>query len=401
MEILALGGVFVTIIFLLTLRRPLWQAILGGLVVAAVLFRIPPLDILRLTARVFTVPSSLSVLLSMYFITYLQRILEARKQIKLAQQDLNGLFHNRKVNAAGASMFIGLLPAAAAMILCGDIVKEASDGYLDPREQAFATSWFRHIPESSLPTYSSVVLMATLSGVALPPFMLAMIVPVLVLLIIGYVVCLHKLPDDPGTPPSQNRLLDALHLFQHLWTFVLLLSLMLVFRLSIVPAILITLVAAAVVYRIDRLSLLRMVRSAFEMKLMLNTFLVLVLKEFIAFSGVLELLPELLSRLPIPNYLVFCVLFFLGGVISGSNGIIALGTPLAFAAIPDGGVALMVLLMCMTHGASLVSPTHVCLVVASDYFKVPLGQLIRKTVPASLTFCALMVGYYLIISPFF
>lgn len=94
------------------------------------------------------------------------------------------------------------------------------------------------------------------------------------------------------------------------------------------------------------------------------------------------------------------VLFFVGGIISGSSGVIALGTPLAFAAIPDGGVSLMVLLMCMVHSASLVSPTHVCLVVAADYFKVPLGQLIRKTVPASLSFATLMMGYYLILSRF-
>ncbi len=76
-------------------------------------------------------------------------MLEARSQIKLAGQDLDGLFHNRRVNAAGASMFIGLLPSAAAMLLCGNIVKEATEGYLKPREQAFVTSWFRHIPEST------------------------------------------------------------------------------------------------------------------------------------------------------------------------------------------------------------------------------------------------------------
>ena len=64
---------------------------------------------------VFKNPDSLSVLISLYFITYLQQMLEARSQIKLAQQDLNGLFHNRRINAACAPLFIGLLPSAAAM----------------------------------------------------------------------------------------------------------------------------------------------------------------------------------------------------------------------------------------------------------------------------------------------
>ena len=41
----------------------------------------------------------------------------------------------------------------------------------------------------------------------------------------------------------------------------------------------------------------------------------------------------MLLTLPIPSYLVFVILFFVGGIISGSSGIIALGTPIAFATI--------------------------------------------------------------------
>jgi hypothetical protein len=124
-----------------------------------------------------------------------------------------------------------------------------------------------------------------------------------------------------------------------------------------------------------------------------NTFLVLVLKELIAYTGVLELLPEAMEGLPLPTYLVFALLFFVATTVSGSTGAIAMGTPLAFAALP-GGMPLMVYLMCITHAASMVSPTHVCLVVASDYFHVTLGELVRKTLPVSLAFCALMTVYY-------
>ena len=121
------------------------------------------------------------------------------------------------------------------------------------------------------------------------------------------------------------------------------------------------------------------------------------LKEFISYTGVLTLLPAVPSTLPIPEWLVFAIMFFVGGAISGSNGIIALGTPLAFSVL-DGGIPLMVLLMCMCHAASLISPVHVCLVVASDYFKITMGQLIRKTIPASLVFALLMIGYYLLLT---
>ena len=93
-EIVYLGIVFLVIVLLLGFRRPLYQAILGGLLAAALLYRIPPAALLRQTAKVFADWDSLSVLVSLYLITYLQRMLEARSQIKLAQQDLNGLLHN-------------------------------------------------------------------------------------------------------------------------------------------------------------------------------------------------------------------------------------------------------------------------------------------------------------------
>lgn len=234
MPFVFLGMVFLSIVILLALHRPLYQAITGGLVLTVILYRIPFLSVLEQTAHVFTNWDSLSVLISLYLITYLQRMLEAKSQLKLAQQDLNGLFHNRRINAAGASLFIGLLPSAAAMILCGDIVNDATEGYLNPKEQAFVTSWFRHIPESSLPTYASVLLMANISAVPLGRFILGMIVPVLVLGLLGYFPYLYRLPKDPGTPRSENRWKDLLGLFQHLWTLLAILILILACKLSVV-----------------------------------------------------------------------------------------------------------------------------------------------------------------------
>ena len=181
MEITFLGVVFAVIIVLLAIGRPLYQAIAGGMVVTAVLFHIPVTIIGTKIVSVITNWSSLSVLLSLYLITFLQKILESRSQIRLAQQDLNGIFHNRRINTAGAAFFIGLLPSAASMILCADIVKDATEGYLDPKEQAFTASWFRHIPESVLPTYTAVLLMSNLSGVEISEFIVYMIVPVIAL----------------------------------------------------------------------------------------------------------------------------------------------------------------------------------------------------------------------------
>ncbi|MCI8453244.1 MAG: DUF401 family protein [Lachnospiraceae bacterium] len=396
MQIVYVGIVFAVIIIVLAFGRPLHEALIGGVTAVILLFRLTPSEAVRTVSSVLTNWSSLAVLLSLYMITFLQRILEARRQIKLAQEDLNGIFHNRRINAAGASLFIGLLPSAASMLLCSEIVRDASDGYLEPREQAFVASWFRHIPESTLPTYTGVLLMANLTGVEIGTFMAGMAVPVATLTFLGYILYLRRIPVETGTPASASRGKDALHLFCHLWSLLLILVLILVFHFQVVAAVAATILASILVYRVKPAEWKRMVRSAFEKKMLGNTFLVLVLKEFIAGTGALEQLPDTMAVLPLPTYLIFALLFFVATVISGTTGAIAMGAPLAFAAIP-GGMPLMVYLMCIVHAASQVSPTHVCLVVASDYFHVRLGELIQKTLPVSLTFCALMTVYYKIL----
>ena len=393
MSILYLGIVFAVIIIILALKRPLWQATLGGLLAIVLLWRMPVAAVLGQTWRVFSIWSNLSVILALYVITYLQRMLEARGQIKLAQQDLNGIFHNRRINTAGAAMFIGLLPSAAAMILCGDIVKDSTEGYLEPKEQAYITSWIRHIPESTLPTYSGVLLMSNISGLPMGKFIIGMIVPVIVLFVLGYYPYMRRVPTDPGTPKSENRLRDMGNLFRHLWTLLVMIALILVLKIHVVTAGLVVILVGLVVYRFGVHDIVRMLKSAFEVKLLLNTTLVLVLKEFISWTGILQQLPEMMAGLPIPPYLIFVLIFFLGGIISGASGVVAMAAPLAFAAL-EPTVPLMILFMCICHGASLISPTHVCLVVAADYFKVSMGELIRKTIPSSLIFCAAMLVYY-------
>ena len=81
MQIVYLGIVFAVIIILLACKRPLYQAILGGLLATILFYRIPPMEIVQRTLRTLTTWSS--VLLSLYLSTFLQRILESREERRL------------------------------------------------------------------------------------------------------------------------------------------------------------------------------------------------------------------------------------------------------------------------------------------------------------------------------
>ena len=239
MEVLFLVIVFLLIIFMMAKRRPLYESILAGLVLMIVLYRFSLVDAGKYVVKVTTSWSSISMLLAFYLVAFFQKILESRKQLDLAQKDLDGIFHNRRINTAGSSIFIGLLPAAAAMNLCSKIVKDASDGYLDKKSQAFVTSWVRHIPESILPTYSGVLLMLSISGIETGSYILGMLIPSALLLLLGYLAGLNKIPKDPGTPKSENKLRDAWNLVRHLWSLMLIVFLILAFKMEVCWSVLV------------------------------------------------------------------------------------------------------------------------------------------------------------------
>ena len=109
---------------------------------------------------------TISVALSFYLITFLQRMLEMRGRLGQAEEALDDIFHNRRVNASMAPAVIGLLPSAGALLISGAIVKNSCGDYMSDEDMTFTTSFFRHIPESFLPTYASILLAITLSGVS-------------------------------------------------------------------------------------------------------------------------------------------------------------------------------------------------------------------------------------------
>lgn len=401
MELLKLLAVFAVIIIALKCKLKLFMAMLLAILSTILLWQVPVGSCFELTWIATKNWNNISTLLVIYFITFLQRLLERRSQLKKAQLDLNGIFNNRRINATIAPIFIGLLPSAAAAIICGDIVSEACGDDLDTDEKAFVTTYFRHIPESFLPTYSSIIIMSNLCGVSVGPFVLGMLPLIVVMYILGWVFYIRKVPKETGMPPSENKWKDFLNLLKHLWSLIVIIVLILAFDVPVWLSILLVTVACWFLYGFKLKEFPAIAKDAFEPVLIVNSYLILVFKEFLTHTGVINALPEIFSALPIPTFLIFALIFFFGTLVSGSTAIIAICTTMAFAAIPGGGMPLMVFLMSCTYAAMQISPTHVCLAVVAGYYKTTLGGIVKKTIPVISIFMVINILYYLLMTVIF
>ena len=421
MELIKLAGIFLVIIVLINFKLPLSGAVGVGAILGCLLYGFGLLPSIQLIFGAIFNKTTIMLILVTYLITFLQRMLEQRGALMQAQKCLSGIFNSRRINASVAPIFIGLLPSAAAAFIAGDMVKGATDGYLDKDEQAFVTSYFRHIPESCLPTYSSIILACALSGVAIGPFLLSMILPVALLVFLGYMFFLRKVPKETGLPPAESKAAEWLNLFKSLWTLLLAIALVIVVpyipfgKLGFLPASVVDFLAGFPVWLAVIISIVlyffiskfsfKDIRpyflSALERRIVINTCVVMVFKEVLTKSNVITQLTDTLGKLPIPMFLTFALIFLLGTIVSGSSAIITLCIPPAFAAMPDGGVALFMLLMSCSYAAMQVSPTHICLTLISEYFKSDFGAIVKKTIPIISIFMVAILGYYLLLSAIF
>lgn len=401
MELVKLLVVFAVIIVALKCKLKLFMAMLLAILSTILLWQVPFGSIFELTWIATKDWNNLSTLLVIYFITFLQRLLERRSQLKKAQLDLNGIFNNRRINATLAPVFIGLLPSAAAAIICGDIVSEACKDDLDTDEKAFVTTYFRHIPESFLPTYTSVIIMANLCGVGVGSFVIGMIPLIIAMYALGWIFYVRKVPKETGMPPSENKWKDLLNLVKHLSSLIVIIVLILAFNVPVWLSILVVTVACWFIYGFKAKEFPEIAKSAFEPVLIVNSYLVLVFKEFLTYTGVINALPEIFAALPIPTFLIFALIFFFGTLVSGSTAIIAICTTMAFGAIPGSGMPLMVFLMSCTYAAMQISPTHVCLAVVAGYYKTTLGGIVKKTIPVISAFMVINILYYMLMTMVF
>ncbi len=389
--ILVLAAILVVLYF----NRPLYVAITAGILAVIALFGIGISTSLRLCWQGVSNVDTLTVLAALYLITFLQRILEDRSQLRLAQQDLNDLFNNRRINATLAPIFIGLLPSAAAVNICAEIVDNSCGSYLTADEKAFVTSYFRHIPESFLPTYPSILLLGQLARISMASFVLRMIPLVVALYALGYVCYIRKIPKETGQTSSQNKIRALAKLLGHLWTLCSIVLLIICFGVPIYLAVGGVILVALFVYRCSFKEIRRNVFSAFEGNMLVNSAMVMVFREFIQEAGAIAVLPEVFSALPIPLSVTFALVFFISTLMIGNNATVAMMTTLALGAVADHSTAFGVFLIAFTYAAMQFSPTHYCIFVALEYFKSNFGSIIRKTLIPVGSYMVIACLYYL------
>lgn len=393
MDIIKLGIIFLSIVIVMRFNKPLTISIGTGVIVTGILYLIKPMEMLNLTFKGILSWDTTFLVLAFYSITFLSRMLEKRGHILLAEQSLSNLFNSRRINAMIAPFIIGLLPTVGAVLIACPIVNNACGDYLTTEEKCFVTSYYRHISEAFLPTYGAILLALKLTCIDMTAFVIAMIPMVIVLFLLGYLFYVRKIPKEIGLEMTISKFPDVKNLFISLWSLALTIILILVFKIPVYLAVIPVIILSLYVNRFTWDEIKPMFKSAFEERLIFTTIIIMIFKEVLFHTGVIERLPGYFSLLQIPSVLIFSLIFFFGPLVAGAQTMIALALPLAYASIPNGGIALMILLMNILYISMQISPTHICLAVVVEDYGVSFIDLVKKSIPVLVTFIIIVSIY--------
>lgn len=222
---------------------------------------------------------------------------------------------------------------------------------------------------------------------------------VVILLILGYVFYLKKLTKGYGTEGEvYSKKEEAKQLLYCFWPLLLCIILVISLNSSVIKVLPFVILLAIIVYRLSMSEIWEFAKSSFEMRIIVNTVILMIFKNILTYTGAIAKLPEAFGGTTLPQFMAFGIIMFLGTIVSGANSMIVLLIPLAFASIPNAGAGLLVYLMALSYAAMQLSPTHICLAIITKYFKVSWGQLMKKSLPVIGIFVVIVNVYYVLIS---
>jgi integral membrane protein (TIGR00529 family) len=396
-ELIKLGIIFLLIVLLLKFTQSLPLAIGLASVAVVLLFSLDIVTSLKIAGKSVISPITITTVLAFYFITFLQRMLEKKGKLNRAQESLDKIFNNRRINASLAPMVIGMLPAAGVVTIAGAMVDKATENYLDVDEKTFISTYYRHVGESFLPTFPSVSIGSELAGIPLATCLVGMIPIVILIICLGFVFYLRKVPKSTGSISGENKIKETFVFFQNLWPLFLIVALVLFFKIPVYLPVVGVAIAGIFIDHITWTELKPMFISAFERKLLLSTVFIMIFKDILVEANAITILPEMFGRLPLPSYIIYALIVFFGTIISGQQAINVVVFPMVFTAGSKQDLPLFLLLMTAGYCGMQVSPTHICLIIIIDYFKVSFGNLVKKTIPVIVLLLVLACMYYLLL----
>ena len=331
-----------------------------------------------------TMQRTWDLLLCLYFVMCLEVELRKSGSLHGMVVTLRNIFSSNKVTLAFMPAFLGLLPSLGGARFSAPIVQEASEGIaVDDEQKSAINLWFRHIFEFSNPLMPGVILACGIANVSIGDLIDQVGWVTILCFVLGWIFLIVPLKiTDPekATNTQHDRAIDWKSLILAFGPIVT--SFLLIVAFDVQAALAMGLVVVAFIplyFWFKRpISVKSVFTESLDKKLFFNVVCILYFIQLLTVIGTLDEIVNVFNNSALPQAVIIACLSFIFGVMTGmGQGYIAIVMPIV-ALMAPGNIVLVGIAMVYGMAGQMVTPTHLCILVAVEYFKSRLWKTIGK-----------------------
>jgi integral membrane protein (TIGR00529 family) len=393
LDILRLAAAFLLIVLLLRRKVNIGRVMLLGAACLALLYLMPPAEVLRTVTDTLTDGVTLKLVLALSLIRVFELVLRERDILARMMEASRALFGNRRASVVSMPLLIGMLPSVGGAYFSAPMVDESTrDAGMPQEEKGFINYWFRHPWEYILPLYPGILLASAISGIELRTLILANLAYALSMAAVGFLFSMRGLRGRGGPRRVSGKGLAS---------FIpigLVLALVVALHVELHIALLIATAGLLAFYRYGVSGIWRALKHGFSLDVIVLIVGVMLFKGMMESSGAVQGLSRYFAGTGIPLLPMLFLLPFVTGMLTGLT-IGFVGSTFPILSSLAGGNALGAVSFAFASGfmGVLLSPVHVCLVLTREYFKADMGGMYRRMLlPTAIVLAVAAMEYFLL-----
>jgi len=411
-----IGLPLLIVAFLLKKKLKLEIVLPVGAFALTILFGVNILDSLKSYLNSFILLKYWNIYFIIYFVMILGELMDKGLMLDKMVTSMSAIFRKKSYAAAASAAFIGFLPMPGGSLLSAPFVEKLMPDAENGRKLVI-NYWFRHIWEYFFPLYSGMAWIVTVMKVSpkdifiwMAPITIFMFIAGLPLLFSGekrrdcdLEACGNE-SENQATEINYNdfgksKKANFFRIIFIAWPILMAVSLSIIFSIPLVFSILAALILFLVVNPKLGKYLKPYIINKRTVNLLFLTAAIVFFGEAVTLSGVAGALQSELKNTAAPVF-IFILPFIIGLLTGISVGFISIAFPILFHfLIVDNSVVMPNLILAYLGGFTgvMLSPTHLCLIVTTGFFKKNLIEVYPLILKSSIIMVALGLAYYFVL----
>lgn len=377
-DLIRIGASFTLIVVLLRLRWNLGAVMLLGAIFLGSLYLIGPVKQAQVILASSIDMVTVNLVTGLVLIMVMENIIRKKGVLKRLMEAVVNVARDRRIAMAVLPGVIGLLPSAGGAAFSAPMVQEAAaDVEMKPEHKAFINYWFRHIWEYISPLYPGVVLAAAVTKTPINKLLLSQLPLPLAVIGVGAFLGFRGMKGQAVAGKRDKNEIKAL--FVTLLPITISIVLVVVFKIPLAPAMASIVIAMFAFFRYSTKEVLTTLREGISMNVMLMVVGIMVFKGMLDATGAIEALPVFFRQSGLPTGLIFFILPFIVGLLTGLTVAFVGTTFPIITAMMGGSPDLGVITFAFASGFAgvMLSPTHLCLLLTIRYFNADMAGTYR------------------------